>query len=185
MIFSVKSEARSELSLSRGIEVGRRNGCEGSSRGGRRTHCRGLGGGRGGTGGSRDQAEQLPGGDTALTPGLKHTCPTGDSGVSCQPPPFLAGVRGPFPCPAHLESSGVPLQSAATAEFHTSGRGCHPPPPRGPHRPSRSCHLLVMALQPGPTVLQAAPPLPEGGRALAHFPLWHTSTPSPLCPQLY
>ena len=144
VIFSVKSEARSELSLSRGIEVGgRRSGCEGSSRGGRRTHCRGLGGGRGGgTGGSRDQAEQLPSGATALTPGLKHTCPTSDSGVSCPPPPFLAGVRGPFPGPAHLESSGVPPQGAATAEFHTSGRECHPPSPK---RSSQAKPLLPLA----------------------------------------
>lgn len=133
-----------------------------------------------GAGGSRGQAERL------LTPGSSTLVPpvACDSGSPARLHPSWQGPGAPSPSCSPGTLGDAP-QGASTAEFHMPGRGCSHHPPRGPQGPGRSCHVLAMALQPGSTVLQAGPPLPEGGRALAHLPLWRTSTPSPLFPQLH
>ena len=187
VIFSVKSEARSELSLSRGIEVGgRRSGCEGSSRGGRRTHCRGLGGGRGGgREGVGTRLSSCPVVPLLSLQASSTLVPPVTLGSPARPHPSWQGSAVPSPVLLTWNPPGCPHKVPPLQNFTHQAESVTHHPPRGPHRPSHSCHLLAMALQPGPTILQAATPLPEGGRALAHFPLWHTSTPSPLYPQLY
>lgn len=106
-------------------------------------------------------------------------------GAPARPHPSWQGSVVPSPVLLTCSPRGCPHKVPPLQNFTHQAEGVTHHPPRGPHRPSCSCHLLAMALQPGSTVLQAGPPVPEGGRALAHFPLWHTSTPSPLFPQLY
>ena len=185
VIFSVKSEARSELRLSRGTEVGRRrSGCEGSPRGGRRTHCRGAGGRRRREGVrarlSRAATRLSLWASSTLVPPV-----TRDLGSPAHPHPSWQGSMAPSPVLLTWNPQGCPHKAPDLQNFTNQAEGVTHHPPRGPHGPSCSCHVLAMALQPGSTVLQAGRPLPERGRALAHLPLWHISTPSPLFPQLY
>ena len=183
MIFSVKSEARSELRLSRGAEVGmRRSGCEGSPRGGRRTHCRGTGG-RGQREGvrarlSRAATRLLLWASRTLVPPV-----TWDLGSPAHPHPSWQGSMAPSPV-LLTWNPRMPPQAPALQSFTHQAEGVTHHPPRGPHRPSCSYHVLAMALQPGSTVLQAGCPLPEGGRALPTFPSG-TFQLLPLFPQLY
>lgn len=183
VIFSVKSEARSELRLSRGAEVGmRRSGCEGSPRGGRRTHCRGTGG-RGQREGvrarlSRAATRLLLWASRTLVPPV-----TWDLGSPAHPHPSWQGSMAPSPSylPGILRDAPT---GASTAEFHTPGRGCHPPSPK---RSSQAKLFLPRAGDGFATRLHCPPswvPTPRRWKGPSHLPLWHISTPSPLSPAL-
>lgn len=122
VIFSVKSEARSELRLSRGAEVGmRRSGCEGSPRGGRRTHCRGTGG-RGQREGvrarlSRAATRLLLWASRTLVPPV-----TWDLGSPAHPHPSWQGSMAPSPVLLTWNPQGCPHRRQHCRVSHTRQR---------------------------------------------------------------
>lgn len=91
-------------------------------------------------------------------------------GSPARPHPSWQGSVVPSSVLLTWNPRGCPHKAPPLQNFTHQAKGVTDHPPRGPHKPSCSCHLLAMALQPGSTVLQAGPPLPEGGRSLAHLP---------------
>ena len=179
MIFSLQSEARSELRGSGGVEVGgRRSRCEGSSRG-----ARSCGGCR-----ARTRAEPAAPVTLLFLPGLQRAC--SPPMTSASPAPHTPPGRGPWSLPLSYSPrtpGDAPTRLQPLRKFTRQADGYHPLcPQKSSGGLSWSCCVLAMALQPGSSVLEARP-LAHSQRAggpLPTFPSSTSSAPPPFSPAL-